>query len=126
MQTMVLPNTSNFNFKGLIIELKVLPFPYTFICISLVTGYGFEHIVFALYFNSECDAYFYQVLIVPLKHPLKFCNNYSNSLCCSYVGCWNLFFIALFKFTFSYLVSKIVHNCLVEVRMYYDSYNSSM
>ena len=55
------------------------------------------------------------------KNPPFFCNNLRNSLRCSSVKLWHLFFNDLFKYDFSYLAYTILPNSLLEVWTCSDS-----
>ena len=61
-----------------------------------------------------------------MNNSYNFCNNLSNSLPCSCIKFRHLVFMALFKYTFSYLSSKTVRNSLVEMLKFSDSEHSSI
>ena len=62
------------------------------------TGCGLNNISFASSFNSKYTGSVFQVPSFLSNNYSKKLNNFSNSLRCVYVICWNWFSINLFKF----------------------------
>ena len=107
-------------FYGISVEINVQPLFLTFISIHLVMDSASRIILINSLLHNVSG---YQVLHQTtlqfcniFVNSIRFCNIFRNSIRCIYVKCWHCFILLYLNLTFSYLASKITHNCLLEMR----------